>query len=146
NAPAGAGSSRPARRTTRAERAARAAGRSPLTTPGLGPALELCLQRQPQVLAGREAAAVDGGGGLAAHVAVVPRLVDVAGHVAHPLRVAHDEAVDMGVRRDPGALRRGRPVLELPGGRARVGAEVDGRAELVLGVAGAGAAGQRGLV
>lgn len=72
-------------------------------------------------------------------VAVVPRLVAVAGDGLFALRVAHHETETGAVLGEPRAFGGLAPVRKLPGGRTVRAPEVERGPELVLGVAGAGA-------
>src|SRR5439155_27385926 len=89
---------------------------------------------RPEELAGRQARRVDGGGQVAAHVAVVPGLARVAGDGLGLRWVAADEAELPGVEPHPPAGRRLSPGAG-ERGAARVASEVDREAELVLRVA-----------
>src|SRR5690554_2867605 len=111
-----------------------------------GSRFTVLLREAPQHGAWRLVGSLDRRRQLAAHVTVVPGLVSVTALVLGAAGVAHHEAVAPGVGRHPGALGGGRPVVEVPGGRAEAAAQVDGGAQLVLGVAGAGAGAQRDVV
>src|SRR6188768_4022695 len=96
----------------------------------------------PQVLAQRQAGRADRRRHLPADVSVVPGLVVVAGHPEGALRVAHQPSVAPRVVAHPGARGTGCPVGVAPRNGATGVGEVDGRAELMLGVPWTGAAAQ----
>src|SRR5690625_1370028 len=99
-----------------------------------------------QPLAEGEAGLLNGPRHVPADVPVIPRLVDVTRHLPLPCRITHDETVLPRVVTHPGSFGRFRPVFEIPRGRTAGTAEVDDRAQLMLGMARPGTRGQRSLV